>query len=407
MNSVLLESAMNRIFLSKPAVVTCAGLDSRQLWNSVVNGNQDGIKKVTAVSGDSFHAGKIDDVMITPTTARFDMRILRIEEMALEQIGCEIELAKNKFGAGRVAVCVGSCDNGTKYSVAGHEIYFSKEAFADDYSIEVQGADYPATFIREKFSLEGPCLSFSTACSSSAAAIIKGAQLLNSGLADAVVAGGVDIASDTVLLGFSSLEAVSDEITNPFSKNRKGITLGEGAAFFVMTRERLFEGNVQLLGYGECCDAHHMTSPDPEGKGARKAMEEALENAGLEASDIDYLNLHGTGTKLNDSMESKAVAAVFGNHKVPVSTTKPYTGHTLGAGSAVELAICYEAIENNRGKESSLLPLQKWDGQRDPELPELNFVDESNRDGFGKIRICMSNSFAFGGANACLIVGEK
>lgn len=398
---------MNSFYLAKPGVVSCAGLSIDELWTSVTSGRQDGIKKVSVVSGDVFYAGRIDDEKIQGTTARYDMRIHRIQEMALAQISSQVEKVKEKYGAERVAVCVGSCDNGTEFSVGGHKVFFESGKFSEDYSIEMQGADYPATFVKEKFGLKGQCLAFSTACSSSAEAIIKGAQLLSCGMADAVVAGGVDIASDTVLLGFGALEAVSSEITNPFSKNRHGITLGEGAAFFVMTRDDLDGSGISLLGYGESSDAHHMTSPDPSGRGAVQAMKEALRRAGLEPADIDYLNLHGTGTKLNDSMESKAVDEVFGDCKVAASTTKPFTGHTLGAGSALELALCWQAVSKNENKENPELPLQMWDGQRDDEIPPLNFVDEDNSGNAGKVRICMSNSFAFGGSNCCLIVGKK
>lgn len=407
MNTHLQEPVMNNIFLSKPGVITCAGFNADELWASVTTGKQSGIKKVKAVSEEDFFAGRIEESRLKPTSARFSMKIHRIQEMVLEQIAKEVESVKEKYGAQRIAVCVGSCDNGTEFSVAGHKVFFETGKFPSDYSIEMQGADYPSTFVKEKFSLKGPCLSFSTACSSSAEAIIKGAQLINSGLADAVIAGGVDLVSDTVLLGFGALEAVSSEITNPFSVNRHGITLGEGAAFFVLTRQDLFSTGIELLGYGESSDAHHMTSPDPSGAGAEKAMNNALHNAGLKPEDIDYINLHGTGTKLNDLMESKAVDAVFGSYKIPASTTKPFTGHTLGAGSAVELAVCFQAIVKNRNAEKILLPLQMWDGQKDSEIPQLNFVDKDNCTGFKKVKICMSNSFAFGGSNACLIAGER
>lgn len=407
MNTHLQEPVMNNIFLSKPGVITCAGFNADELWASVTTGKQSGIKKVKAVSEEDFFAGRIEESRLKPTSARFSMKIHRIQEMALEQIAKEVESVKEKYGAQRIAVCVGSCDNGTEFSVAGHKVFFETGKFPSDYSIEMQGADYPSTFVKEKFSLKGPCLSFSTACSSSAEAIIKGAQLINSGLADAVIAGGVDLVSDTVLLGFGALEAVSSEITNPFSVNRHGITLGEGAAFFVLTRQDLFSTGIELLGYGESSDAHHMTSPDPSGAGAEKAMNNALHNADLKPEDIDYINLHGTGTKLNDLMESKAVDAVFGSYKIPASTTKPFTGHTLGAGSAVELAVCFQAIVKNRNAEKILLPLQMWDGQKDSEIPQLNFVDKDNCTGFKKVKICMSNSFAFGGSNACLIAGER
>ena len=165
--------------------------------------------------------------------------------------------------------------------------------------------------------------------------------MLLAGIADAVIAGGVDVASDTVLLGFDSLEAVSDEIANPFSKNRKGITLGEGACLFVMSmdKELVSENgcNIKLLGTGESSDANHITAPLEDGSGAAQAVKEALENSALCPEQIDYLNLHGTGTHLNDSMEAKAVKNVFGEYcsALPVSSTKSLTGHTLGTSGAI------------------------------------------------------------------------
>ena len=147
-----------------------------------------------------------------------------------------------------------------------------------------------------------------------------------------------------------------------------------------------------------------MTSPDPSGAGAQKAIARAIENSGISASDVGYINLHGTGTKFNDSMEAKAVDTVFGaaGCKVPVSTTKPVTGHTLGAAAALEAAICWKALFENQNKNDNIkLPVQVWDGERDEELPQLNFADHTS----GALKVCLSNSFAFGGANACLVLG--
>lgn len=390
-----------KLYLSEPGVMSAAGCSLDELWNSVTSGNQSGIKRVKSFTGDEFFAARIDDSRLGKTSAKYDMRIFKIEEGALDQISAQVEAAKEKFGVERIAVCVGSCDNGTEFSVAGHREYFKTGSFPEEYSLEIQGADYPATFVSDKFGLRGPSLAFSTACSSSAVALIKAAQLIKSGVADAVVAGGVDIASDTVLIGFSSLEAVSSEITNPFSKNRHGITLGEAASFFVVSKSPLDETGIELLGYGESCDAHHLTSPDPSGDGAFQAMTEALNRAGLKPEAIDYINLHGTGTKLNDSMEAKAVAKIFGENTVLASTTKPMTGHTLGAAGALEAAICYKAIVSKDGK----IPLQVWDGVQDEELPAMNFA--SNKSEIKEIRVCMSNSYAFGGSNASLILGVK
>ena len=397
------------LYLSTPGVMSCAGKNIDELWASVTTGNQRNIKKVMACNGDDFFVARIADSELKPSGARFDMKIMRIENAALEQISGDVRAAVEKYGADRIAVCVGSCDNGTEFSLAGHRKYFDNDAFPAEYSLEIQGADFVATFIAEKFGLKGPVNTFSTACSSSAGAIIKAAEMIMAGLADAAVVGGIDIASDTTLIGFNSLEAVSSEITNPFSKNRHGITLGDGAAFFVLSKEEVETSvastdstTIKLLGWGESADAYHMTSPDPSGAGAEKAIRLALENAKISASDVGYINLHGTGTKFNDSMESKAVNAVFGEagNNVPVSTTKPITGHTLGAAAALELAICWKAIKENA------IPVQVWDGQRDEEIPALNFADKKTKPAQKELKVCLSNSFAFGGANACLVIGE-
>ncbi len=402
---LLSEHPMNKIHLSFPGVACAIGLDRKELWSSVTSGNQSGIKKIKCLNGNDFLAAKIDDDKLSPSSARFDMRIMQIEELALNQISSCIEKAKEKYGEKRIGVCVGSCDNGTEFSLKAHRTFFSTSSFPKNYSLEEQSADYVATFIAEKFDLQGPCLAFSTACSSSAGAIIKAAQLINSGIVDAIVAGGVDIASDTVLLGFDSLETISKSPANPFSKNRSGTTLGEGAAFFVMSCDPLDETGIALLGYGESSDAFHMTSPAKDGEGAEKAIKAALKSAGLKSSDIDYINLHGTGTRQNDSMEALATSRVFGEASVFASSTKPLTGHTLGAAAAIEAAVCFEAIIENRGKKDKRLPLHVWDKQRDEKLPKINLV-ESEKILSYNIKTCVSNSFAFGGANASLILGE-
>ena len=396
------------VYLSKPGVVCAAGSSVDELWRSCASGDRSGIKKMRSLSGKEFFAGRADDKALHETAARFDMRCIRLEDAALVQIEREILGALSAYGPSRVAVCVGSCDNGTELSLPAHAAFIADGAFPRGYTLEEQGADYTATYVSEKYGIRGPSLAFSTACSSSAGAIIKAAELLKSGLADAVIAGGVDVASDTVLLGFDSLEAVSPEITNPLSANRKGITLGEGAAFFVMTRDAPKDGApVRLLGWGESADAYHMTSPDPSGAGAARAMKAALVRAGLMPDKIDYINLHGTGTKFNDAMEAKAVAEVFSDRKVSVGSTKPLTGHTLGAAGALEAAICYTALIQNAGKTESdiVLPKHVWDGEYDPDLPLLNIAGAAGAEHKGRVKICMSNSFAFGGANASLVLG--
>lgn len=399
------------IYLSAPGVICGAGSSIEKVWESCISGNRDGIKRVTAIGGTEFYAGKIDDSLLPSVSdARYDMRIIRILDKALIQIQSSVEKVKAKYGADRIAVCIGACDNGSEFSLAGHREFFANGKFPSNYKLDIQSADYPAAFIKEKCDLNGPAFVFATACSSSASAMIKARDMIQAGLVDAAVVGGVDIASDTVLLGFDSLEAVSDEKTNPFSKNRKGITLGEAAALFVVSKDADDVSDntdgiaIKLLGAGESADASHMTAPLEDGSGAAQAIKEALNDSGLKPTDIDYLNLHGTGTHLNDAMESKAVNAIFGEYTkdLPVSSTKPLMGHTLGASGAIELAICSHALRHSAEKK---LPVHMWDGVFDDELPRLNFV-KSGDVCKEEIKIAMSNSFGFGGCNISLIIGK-
>lgn len=397
-----------KIYLSNPAVICCAGANAQEFFKSAVNGDQSGIKKTEcSLAGEdghkTFFAGKIDSSLLKPTDSKFDSRFLQVLDAGLEQLKDPVELAVKKYGKERIAVCVGQCDNGSELSFKANKELFKNGKLPADYDLMAQGAEVPAMYVSKKFDVTGPSLSFATACSSSATAIIKAKELIKSGIADAVIAGGADIVSDTVLLGFNSLEAIdTQKITDPFSKNRNGITLGEASAFFVLSKDDIEDTKIVLAGTGESCDASHMTAPLADGSGAESAIKAALKEAGLKAEQIDYVNMHGTGTHLNDSMEAKGVNLVFGEYKVPVSTTKPVTGHTLGAAGALELAACFFAIKTQK------LPVQVWDGDFDTEIPELNIVTKGKEHLLSRpVKICMSNSFAFGGANASLIIRKE
>ena len=400
-------SHASSIYLSNPGFICAAGnsSDPDAFIKNLASGNRDGIKAVVpSISGGeeakTFYTGKIDGALLKPTGDRFDMRCLQILDFALEALRPSVLKAKNKYTAERIGVCIGSCDNGSALSFEAHKAFFNDGSFPAGYDLKAQGADYPAAYTSRKFGLKGISLAFSTACSSSASAIIKASQLIESGLCDAVIAGGVDVASDTVLLGFDSLEAVDHGRTNPFSKNRNGINLGEGAALFVLSRDDLDKTKIVLAGSGESSDASHMTAPLADGTGAQAAMQSALQDAGLTPESIDYINLHGTGTHLNDSMEAKGVELVFGkNSSVPCSSTKPMTGHTLGAAASLELTGCFYAIRRN------ILPVHLWDGVQDEEMPVLSLVSKDTAANPPRpVQCCMSNSFAFGGCNASLII---
>jgi 3-oxoacyl-[acyl-carrier-protein] synthase-1 len=389
--------------LSAPGLVCCAGKNREDFFAHAFNGDQSGIKPLVTPGGKNFLAGMVDEKNL-PSESLASDRLFRMTISALEQIRPEVEKAIAAYGPERVGVCAGSCDNGSQRSLPAHASYLSGNGFPAEYTLKDQSASLIAEFIAAFFGIKGPCLTIATACASSAGAIVKGAQFIESGLVDAVISGGADLASETVLLGFAALEAVSDQICNPFSKNRKGITLGEGAAFFVLQKKEPQQtqpdtsADIELLGWGESADAHHMTAPRPDGNGARAAMEEALRMARISPGDVDYINLHGTGTLLNDSMEALAIQAVFADKAPPISSTKPITGHTLGAAGALELALCRMALTEGA------FPAHCWDGQLDEEIPRFNFVAPKTS---AKPNICMSNSFAFGGCNTSLIIGRR
>jgi 3-oxoacyl-[acyl-carrier-protein] synthase-1 len=214
-----------------------------------------------------------------------------------------------------------------------------------------------------------------------------------------VITGGIDSLCAFTVAGFLSLESVSATQCNPLSANRNGINIGEGAALFLMSRE---PAAVSLRGWGESSDAHHMSAPDPSGKGASIAINRALARAGITPAQIDYINLHGTATVQNDAMESRAVHALFGN-ATATSSTKPFTGHALGAAGAIEAALCWLAMQDDNPE--GILPPHLWDGVADPALPGLHTVEVGARLG-RPVRWSLSNSFAFGGANAALVFGR-
>jgi 3-oxoacyl-[acyl-carrier-protein] synthase-1 len=258
-----------------------------------------------------------------------------------------------------------------------------------------------AGFIADYLGVTGPTYTISTACSSGARALASARSLLDLGVCDAVIAGATDTLCNLTIFGFSALQALSDEITNPCSANRKGLSLGEASALFLVTRE---SGGIQLLGVGESTEAHHMSAPDPTGAGAEVAMRAAIEDAGIAARDVLYLNLHGTGTPLNDSMECAAVARVFGLD-TPCSSTKPLVGHTLGAAGATEAGFCWLGLQAAAARELPLIP-HLWDGVRDPGIPAVDLVDRPRAVPFSGRAIVATNSFGFGGNNCVLILGR-
>jgi len=319
---------------------------------------------------------------------------------AVEEIEAELHDAIAHFGHARIGVVLGTSTTGIQEASQGIAALARDGQLPASYHYGHQELCAPASFLSERLQLSGPSYAISTACTSSARALLSAKRLLDAGICDAVICGGVDTLCDLTLQGFSALEAVSERVCNPFSANRDGINIGEAAAVFLMTRE---PAPIALLGGGASSDAHHISAPDPQGLGAIEAMRQALTSASIEAEQISYLNLHGTATRHNDAMESLAVATVFPGG-VACSSSKPLTGHTLGAAGALEAALCWLALSDCNP--AGLLPPHRWDNEEDADLPHLNLVTDGTAIAAAGRRAMMSNSFAFGGNNISLILGD-
>ena len=341
----------------------------------------------------------VDAQALPAALHHYDCRNNRLALLGLQTDGFDnrVREAIGRYGRQRVGVFVGTSTSGILQT----ELAYRRRdpitgALPDDFNYRCTHNSFSlAEFTRDYFGLEGMAMAISTACSSSAKVFAAAARQLALGTIDAAIVGGVDTLCLTTLYGFSSLELTSSRPCRPYDAARNGLSIGEGAAFALLERaDRAPAGSVLLLGTGESSDAYHMSAPHPEGLGARMAMEVALRSAGLTASDIGYINLHGTATPANDAAEGKAVAALFGN-RVPCSSTKGATGHTLGAAGAVEAVICALALTEG------FLPGSPGTESLDPAIA----VDYLLHGRAGQARHALSNSFGFGGSNCSLIFG--
>ena len=332
---------------------------------------------------------------------RYRCRNNALSLAALRQFEDIARTTIDRIGASRIGVIFGTSTSGVSDAEQALRYQRSHGGLAPGFAYAQLEFGGGAGFIADYLGITGPTYTISTACSSGARALASARSLLALGICDAVIAGATDTICSLTTFGFSALQAVSDEITNPCSVNRKGLSLGEAAALFLVTGE---SGGVQLIGVGESSEAHHMSAPDPTGAGAEVAMRGALADAGVAGRDVLYLNLHGTGTPLNDSMECAAVARVFGL-ETPCSSTKPLVGHTLGAAGATEAGFCWLALQAATAAEMPLIP-HRWDGQRDDEIPSVELVGSRGNVAHAGHPIVATNSFGFGGNNCVLLLGR-
>ena len=354
--------------------------------------------------GRSVPLGQVDPTVLLPAVDEFPLRDRsrnnRLALAALSQIRPAVDRAIEHFGADRFGIVIGTSTSGIAEGEMALREFAASAALPEQFHYGQQEMGSPAAVLASTLGITGPAYVHSSACASSAKALASAARLTLMGACDAVLAGGVDSLCAFTVAGFAALESVSDTRCNPLSRNRNGINLGEGAALFLLSRE---PATVSLRGWGESSDGYHISAPDPAGAGARSAMEQALSRAGIAAAQVDYVNLHGTATVQNDAMEARVIHALFGD-RVSVSSTKPFTGHALGAAGAIEAGLCWLAMQDDNA--TGKVPPHLWDGLADPALPVLNVAGPGASLGH-PLRCAVSNSFAFGGANATLLLGRE
>ena len=395
-----MKSEPSPIYLHAPGVLCALGDDLAGIREAMFSGQSPGMRTTDAYSpGHALRLGLIDAALPDPDALPKEDRS-RNNALALAAFE-RIEAAYRRLSAGlpasRIAVVIGTSTSGMFESESAVRHLAAQGGWPQDFHYLQQELGSPARVLAGRLGATGPAYGISTACTSSARALMSAARLIHADMADLVLAGGVDTLTRFTVAGFASLEAVSDDPCLPFSRNRKGINIGEAAAFFLLSREKPADAPlIRLAGWGESSDGHHISAPDPTGAGAKLAIQAAMRRARITADAIGYVNLHGTATRQNDAMESRVMAELLPG--VPMSSTKPLTGHTLGAAGALEAAICWLALSD----EAHRLPPHLWDGEADPEDPPLDLVT-SGECAAVPLEYALSTSFAFGGSNTALI----
>ena len=350
------------------------------------------------------HVGEVaglDAVRMRSDLGSFDCRNNRLAQLAREQDGFaqEVARARERYGARRIGVFLGTSTSG----ILETELAYRRRdpgtgALPEDFHYATtQNTFSVAHFVQSYLNLEGPAVVVSSACSTTAKVFGNAQRMLAAGLCDAAIVGGADSLCLTTLYGFHALGLVSEQACRPFDADRDGISIGEAAGFVLIEKPRArgLSECVHLLGVGESSDAYHMSTPHPEGLGARLAMERALASSALAPDAIDYVNLHGTATRTNDAAEDQAIVGLLGP-ATPCSSTKGWTGHTLGAAGVTETIICALAIQHG------IRPGSLHTRRVDPTL-KSNYLIEHQ---LGTIDRVMSNSFGFGGSNCSLVLGR-
>ncbi|MDR3087765.1 MAG: beta-ketoacyl-ACP synthase [Azoarcus sp.] len=409
-----MKSEFSPVWLHSPGLLCALGDDLAGIREALFKGDSPGMQTSDAYSpGRPLRIGRVDAALPEPGVLPVQDRT-RNNALALAAFA-RIEARYRRLAAGlpssRIAVVIGTSTSGMFESERAVRHWTANGDWPHGFHYLQQELGSPARMFADYLGVTGPAYAVSTACTSSAKALIAAARLMNADLADLVLAGGVDTLTRFTIAGFSSLEAISPEPCLPFSQHRKGINIGEAAALFLVSRQRpeerdgagAGEPGIVLAGWGESSDGYHISAPEPTGAGAKLAIQAALERARVSAGEIGYVNLHGTATRQNDAMEARVMAECFPRaHRVPMSSTKPFTGHTLGAAGALEAAVCWLALSDENGR----LPPHGWDGVPDPDDPPLRLVAPGERAAV-PLKYALSTSYAFGGSNTALILKRE
>jgi len=376
------------------SVCTALGVTTRDTTRALAEGRS-GLRPPPVELPFETVCGALPDVLpaLPPSLARFESPVARIAAQLFDEVAPAVARAVARHGADRVAVVLGTSVGGLAVTEDALAHLHATGAFPAGYDLHQRHSLHASVdLVAALAGARGPRFALSTACSSGGKVLATAQRLLRAGLADAAVVGGVDSLTQTTLRGFHALSVLSPKPCRPFGLDREGMNLGEGGALLLVERDG--DARALVLGVGESADAHHMSSPHPEGAGAAAAMRSALAQAGLHPADVGHVNAHGTGTAKNDTIEARAIEAVLGA-EVPVVSTKGATGHTLGAAGAIEAAFAALALEEG------WIPPSLGASPRDPEVNVA--INEARRP--LRCRAVLSNSFGFGGSNVAVLLG--
>jgi 3-oxoacyl-[acyl-carrier-protein] synthase-1 len=391
-----------KLYLNDLGTLSAAGNNGGEMLNRLQTGDRSGLVRTDEYSpGQPFYVGAVQTELpeIGEKYSVYDCRNNRLLLAALSQIKATVDTMIKNYGVDRIGVVIGTSTSGVRNTELALAEVAKGRSKPQKFHYKQQQFAGGADFLASVLGLKGPAYAISTACSSSGRALASARRLIALGLCDAVIVGGADSLCRFTVCGFEALESLSAGLCKPFGSHRDGINLAEAVSLFVLSKD---EGPVLLRGIGASSDAYHFSAPDPAGSAVIAAMEMALTDAQMQPEQIDYINMHGTATPLNDAMESKAIQQVFGD-KVAVSSTKGMTGHSLGAAAALELGICWLLLTQH-DEQGFLIPNINGD-VLDDTLPALNYVKPGQTLG-KRIQQCQSNSFAFGGNNISIIISR-